>query len=298
MCKYEIFSNMKKIAFLSLCFIVSASLYSCKQKKDTIPASVIAEEMARLEAIEDSIPSPNDYTDTIFGIPLEMVYVGRGSLQLGGYPERDGERIFGDEKPVHTVDFSGYFISRYPVTQALWEAVMGYNPSEFQDNAMNPVSNVSWDEALLFCTKLNLITGQWYTLPSEAQWEYAARGGKGSRGTMYSGSNILSLVGRYSRSTPCPVGQYKPNELGLYDMSGGVWEWCRDWLGEYSADSVFNPIGPEYGFHKVLRGGSWNSDPLCCRIAHRSGASTNTKTSTIGFRVVMNTYQKFKPRRD
>ena len=144
---------MKKATFFSVCFILSASLYSCKQKKEAVePDPVMVEESARLEAREDSIPALNDYTDTIFGVPLEMVYVQRGSLPLGGYPERDGERIFGDEQPVHVVDFSSYYISRYPVTQALWKAVMNYNPSEFQENAMNPVDNVCWDEATLFCT--------------------------------------------------------------------------------------------------------------------------------------------------
>ena len=290
---------MKKATFFLVCFILSAGLYSCKQKKEEVELdSVMMEEVARLEAREDSIPALNDYTDTIFGVPLEMVYVQRGSLPLGGYPERDGERIFRDEQPVHVVDFSSYFISRYPVTQALWEAVMNYNPSEFQDNAMNPVNNVSWEEASLFCSKLSLISGQPYALPTEAQWEYAARGGNRSRGTMYSGSNMLPLVGCYSQSSPYPVGQYKPNELGVYDMSGGVWEWCYDWFGEFSADSVFNPTGPEYGFHKVLKGGSWCSDTLSCRIAHRSGASINTKTFHVGFRVVMRTYARYKPRKN
>ena len=296
--KYEIFGNMKKATFFSVCFIVLMSLYSCKQKKEVVePDPVMMEEMARLEAREDSIPGPDDYTDTIFGVPLEMVYVGRGFLQLGGKPERDGEKIFGDEIPVHVVEFSGYYISRYPVTQALWEAVMNYNPSEFQDNTM-PVNNVSWDEATLFCFKLSLISGQPYALPTEAQWEYAARGGIRSRGTMYSGSNMLPLVGCCFQNSPCPVGQYKPNELGIYDMSGGVWEWCYDWFGEFSSDTVFNPTGPEYGFHKVLKGGSWCSDTLSCRIAHRSGASTNTKAPNVGFRVVMRTYARYKPKKN
>ena len=183
------------------------------------------------------------------------------------------------------------------VFKFVWIVVHHYNPSEFKDNTM-PVNNVSWNEATLFCKKLSLISGQPYVLPTEAQWEYAARGGIRSQGTMYSGSNMLPLVGCYSQSSPCPVGQYKPNELGIYDMSGGIWEWCRDWFGEFSADSVWNPQGPEYGFVKVLKGGCWSSDALSCRIAHRSGATTYGKGPNMGFRVVMRVSKKFKPRKN
>ena len=163
---------------------------------------------------------------------------------------------------------------------------MGENPSEFQD-AAGPVNNVSKDDAIVFCIKINLLSGQFYWLPTEAQWEYAARGGNKSRNTLYSGSDILPLVGCCFQNSPCPVGQYKPNELGVYDMCGGVWEWCEDWFGQFPADTVFNPEGPEYGFHKVMKGGSWCSDARSCRISHRSGALPATKSYSVGFRVVM-----------
>ena len=298
MYKYEILSGMKKTALFSTCFVFLCLLQACRQKETVVePDPAVVEEMARLEAIENSIPAPKDYTDTIFGVPLEMVYVESGTFTMGGIPERDGNKIYGDEKPAHTVYLSSYYISRYPIKQELWEAVMGENPSEFQ-NAKAPVSNVSWTDALNFCIKINLVSYQYYWLPTEAQWEYAARGGNRSRNTLYSGSDMLSLVGCYYQSAPCATGQYKPNELGIYDMSGGVWEWCNDWFGEFLPDSVFNPQGPEYGFHKVLKGGSWGSEALCCRISHRSGAMAHEKSSGIGFRVVMRFPERVMPKKD
>lgn len=290
---------MKKTALFWVCLALLCSLQACRHKEVVVePDPALVEELARLEAIENSIPAPKDYTDTIFGVPLEMVYVEGGMFRMGGDPERDGERIFGDEKPVHVVTVSSYYISRYPVTQALWKAVMGDNPSDFQDNDINPVNNVCWYDAKNFCIRLTLVSGQPYDLPTEAQWEYAARGGSRSRGTMYSGSNILSLVGCCFQNNPCPVGQYKPNELGIYDMCGGVWEWCRDWFGEFSADTLINPQGSKYGFHKVLKGGSISSDALNCRIAHRSGAAIDEKASIVGFRVVMRKPKKLTPTKD
>lgn len=220
--EYEIFSGMKKTALFTVCFALLCLLQACRQKETVVePDPVMVAEIARLEAIENSIPAPRDYTDTIFGVPLEMVYVEGGTFTMGGVPGRDGDKIYGDEKPAHVVSLSSYYISRYPITQELWEAVMGDNPSEFQDAAA-PVNNVSKDEAIGFCIKINLISGQYYWLPTEAQWEYAARGGNKSRNTLYSGSDILPLVGCCFQNSPCPVGQYKPNELGVYDMCGGV----------------------------------------------------------------------------
>lgn len=287
MYKYEILSGMKKTALFSTCFVFLCLLQACRQKETMVePDPAVVEEMARLEAIENSIPAPKDYTDTLFGVPLEMVYVEGGTFTMGGIPGRDGDKIYGDEKPAHIVSLSSYYISRYPIKQELWEAVMGDNPSEFQD-AANPVNNVNWTDAVDFCIKINLVSGQNYWLPAEAQWEYAARGGNRSRGTLYSGSDILSLVGCYHLSESCATGQYKPNELGIYDMSGGVWEWCSDWFGEFSADSVSNPQGPEYGFFKILKGGSWCSEALGCRISHRTGGLTYEKSPSVGFRVVM-----------
>ncbi|MBD5388596.1 formylglycine-generating enzyme family protein [bacterium] len=288
---------MKKTTFFSVGIALLCLLQACRHNKVAVaePDPVIVAETARLEEIEREIPALKDYTDTIFGVPLEMVYVEGGTFTMGGIPGRDGNKIYGDEKPAHVVSLSSYYISRYPITQELWEAVMGDNPSEFQD-AKVPISNVTQEEAIEFCIKINLISYQYYWLPTEAQWEYAARGGNRSRGTLYSGSDILPLVGCYCQSAPCVIGQYKPNELGIYDMSGGIWEWCEDWFGEFPADTVFNPQGPEYGFHKVLKGGSWNSDARSCRISHRSGASLRTKARIVGFRVVMRLPDRINPR--
>ncbi|MCM1170004.1 MAG: formylglycine-generating enzyme family protein [Bacteroides sp.] len=287
---------MKKKIWFSVSLALLLFLPACRQKKAAVePDPVMVAETARLEEIEKNIPAPEDYTDTLFGVPMEMVYVAGGLFTMGGIPGRDGEKIYGDEKPAHVVEMHSFYISRYPVTQELWEAVMGDNPSVFPD-PKGPVSNVLWNEAIDFCVKIELATGQPYMLPSEAQWEYAARGGVKTRNTTYSGSDFLDLVACHSQTEPCPVGQYKPNELGIYDMCGGVWELCSDWYGEFLSDTVFSPRGPDMGFHKVLKGGSWGSAAKDCRIAQRSGVLLDQKGENFGFRVVMNRSDKIKPK--
>ena len=192
------------------------------------------------------------------GISIDMVRVEAGTFTMGATPEMENPED--DEKPTHQVTLTNdYYIGKYEVTQALWQAVMGNNPSGFKGDNL-PVEYVSWYDCLEFISKLNRITGKTFRLPTEAEWEYAARGGKKSRGYQYSGSSNLSDVAWYSDNSGSKthaVGSKQANELGIYDMTGNVWEWCQDWFGSYSGSSQVNPIGANSGSRRVGRGGSW-----------------------------------------
>ena len=175
------------------------------------------------------------------------------------------------------------------MTQALWQAVMGNNPS-YSKNYNLPVECVSWDDCQEFISKLNHITGKTFRLPTEAEWEYAARGGNKSRGYQYSGSNNLSDVAWYddnSSNTTHAVGTKQPNELGIYDMSGNVWEWCQDRLGAYSSSSQVNPTGANSGSYRVSRGGSWCEFARLCRSSCRDLTSPGNRNYDLGLRLVL-----------
>ena len=205
-------------------------------------------------------------------VEFTMVAVEGGTFSMGS---NDGDK---NEKPIHQVTLDSYCIGQTEVTQALWQAVMGSNPSFFKGTS-NPVENVSYNDCLDFVNKLNTLLedqlpqGRKFRLPTEAEWEYAARGGNKSKGYKYSGSNSISTVAWYddnSGSTTHPVKQKASNELGLYDMSGNVWEWCSDWYGDYSSSPQNNPKGPGSGSYRVSRGGSWLFYEQSCRSAYRN----------------------------
>lgn len=196
-------------------------------------------------------------TLTVNGIKYNMVWVDGGTFRMGATSEQ-GSDAYSDEKPVHSVTMSSYYIGKTEVTQALWKAVMGSNPSEFKGDNW-PVESVSWNDCQAFIRKLNALTGQNFRLPTEAEWEFACRGGNNSRGYKYSGSNYIDNVAWYdgnSGDKTHPVATKSPNELGIYDMSGNVWEWCADWYGDYSSGRQTNPKGPYGGSYRVSRGGS------------------------------------------
>ena len=175
------------------------------------------------------------------------------------------------------------------VTQEEWQAVMGSNPSNFK-GAKLPVENVSWNDCQEFIRKLNALTGKQFRLPTEAEWEYAARGGNRSRGYKFAGGNYLSSLAWYadnSNSQTHPVGQKSPNKLGLYDMSGNVWEWCHDWYGAYSSGSQTNPTGPSSGSLRVRRGGSWIDNARCCRSSDRCSLTPSYRLSGLGLRLAL-----------
>lgn len=217
-----------------------------------------------------------------------MVYVEGGTFTMGATSEQGGN-AYNDETPTHSVTLSPYYIGKYEVTQLQWKSVMGNNPSYFKGDNL-PVESVSWDDVQEFISKLNAATDKKYRLPTEAEWEYAARGGRKGQGCKYSGGNDVATVAWYtsnSGSKTHPVGQKQPNELGVYDMSGNVWEWCADWYGSYSSSSQTNPTGPSSGARRVLRGGSWYSDAGCCRVSYRNNDDLNNRGGNGGFRLVL-----------
>ncbi len=220
-----------------------------------------------------------------------MVMVEGGTFTMGATSEQ-GSETYGDENPTHRVTLSDYYIGKYEVTQEQWQAVMGKNPSNFK-GSRKPVECVSWNECQEFIKKLNSLTGLNFKLPTEAQWEYAARGGNKSQGYKYSGSNNIESVAWYwnnaSKETH-PVGQKQPNELGLYDISGNVWEWCQDWKGDYSSSSQTNPTGPSTGSHRVLRGGSWFDLAGRCRVSSRGNRTPDGSGYNLGLRLVVSQF--------
>ena len=222
------------------------------------------------------------------GISIDMVRVEAGTFKMGATAEMKNPWVL--EKPTHKVTLTNdYYIGKYEVTQALWQAVMGSNPSYFKGDNL-PVEQVSWNDCQEFLSKLNRITGKTFRLPTEAEWEYAARGGKKSRGCQYSGSNNLSDVAWYwdnSGSKTHAVGSKQSNELGIYDMSGNVWEWCQDWHGRYSKSSQTNPTGATSGSGRVSRGGCWIGDAGLCRSSYRSDDAPDDRNSNLGLRLVL-----------
>ena len=217
-----------------------------------------------------------------------MVEVNGGTFMMGATSEQ-GDEAYSDEKSAHKVTLSGYHIGKYEVTQEAWEAVMGNNPSEFK-GANKPVERVSWNDCQEFIKKLNLLTGLQFRLPTEAEWENAARGGRKSQGYKYSGSNNIDDVAWYganSSRTTHQVGTKRPNELGIYDMSGNVLEWCSDWYSVYySSSPTTNPTGPTTGFSRVCRGGGWFSIAQGCRVSYRRIGNPDDRDCLIGFRLV------------
>ncbi len=225
------------------------------------------------------------------GINIEMVKVEAGSFDMGATPEmRSLQYPYDDEKPDHRVTLTkNYYIGKYEVTQALWQVVMGNNPSRFKGDDL-PVERVSWKRCQDFISKLNSLTGKRFRLPTEAEWEYAARGGNKSRGYRYSGSNTLDDVAWYgdnSGSKTHAVGTKQPNELGIYDMSGNVSEWCQDWRGSYSSSPQTNPTDAVSGSYRVDRGGSWLYSAWFSRSSSRGGRTPGGRDGDLGLRLVL-----------
>ena len=252
--------------------------------------SVVASES--VQRIEIRVPSKAVREFTVKGVKFTMRLVEAGTFQMGGTPEQ--ENPASDEK-VHTVTLTrDYYLGATEVTQALWEAVTGENPSGFK-GSNRPVEQVSWDDCQRFINALNLATGEQFRLPTEAEWEYAARGGSKSRGTQYSGSAKIGDVAWYKENaggTTHDVGTKQANELGLYDMSGNVWEWCRDWYGSYPAGSVTDPAGPTTGSIRVFRGGRWADGAGYCRSAVRIWGGPGSRNNYLGLRLCLPVLKK------
>jgi formylglycine-generating enzyme required for sulfatase activity len=216
-------------------------------------------------------------------LDIEMVFVEGGMFTMGCIAEQGSNC-----SAARQVTLTSFQIGRYEITKAQWGAVIGSYTNRWGNDDQQPVDDVSWDSVQTFIKKLNSITGKNYRLPTDAEWEYAARGGKQSKGYLYSGSNTSPEVGAFNNSNciskPCPVGTKNPNELGIYDMSGNVFEWCQDWGGNYTSTPVTDPTGPTTGTTRIIRGGSWSNN--VSTILGRHSIAPTTRID-IGFRVVL-----------
>ena len=211
-----------------------------------------------------------------------MVYVEGGTFKMGS-------KKSSDEMPIHEVRLNSFSIGQTEVTQELWEAVMGANPS-IRKGLKRPVDNVSWNDCQLFITRLNDLTGQHFRLPTEAEWEFAARGGRMTHGWKYAGGDDIDAVAWYvdnAEDATHPVATMGANELGLYDMSGNVWEWCQDVYGTYSDAPQVNPTGTTVGTYRVYRGGGWNGSARSCRVTYRFDRSPTATYNNQGFRLAL-----------
>ncbi len=256
----------------------------------------------------DSVPSVGEPTDTnpeppqsavlrydassnaiVYGShSYKMVYVSGGTFTMGATAEQ-GDDAYDWEKPAHQVTLSGFYMGRTEVPQWLWTAVMGSNPSNWKGDNL-PVEMVSWDDCQTFISKLNSLTGKKFRLPTEAEWEFAARGGNRSRGYKYSGSDNIGSVAWYednSGKRTHNVGTKNSNELGLYDMSGNVFEWCSDWYGGYSDYAQTNPKGASNGSFRVDRGGSWSLNARDCRVSYRDFNTPSYRYDDLGLRLAL-----------
>ncbi len=288
-------------------------LFSSSENEDSAPSEpVIAEivdvapeneePVAVSQQHSDSlalIEQKDEFSTKIFAVDsinFKMIAVACGTFQMGATPEQTN--AYKDELPVHSVTLGNYYIGETEVTQGLWQAVMGNNPSYFSGNSSFPVETVSYNDCLQFIDRLNnllaaeLPEGYCFCLPTEAQWEFAARGGSSSAAFQYSGSNSVGGVAWYdanSNGTPSGVMQKMSNALGIYDMSGNVYEWCRDWYGKeyYYVSPSLNPQGPSEGTHRVIRGGSWDLEAKHCRVSLRNYASPDARGYSNGFRLAL-----------
>lgn len=228
-------------------------------------------------------------TFTVNGVQFTMVEVGGGTFTMGATSEQ-GSDAWDEEKPAHEVTLSDYYIGQTEVTQALWEAVMGSNPSDSKGGNL-PVERVSWDDCQVFIQKLNQLTGKQFRLPTEAEWEYAARGGRKSRGYKYAGGNNIDSVawcdGNSGNETH-PVATKQANELGIYDMSGNVLEWCSDWCGDYTSSSQSDPQGSSSGSFRVIRGGCYYNFARNCRVSYRISNTLDYRSGYLGLRLSCN----------
>lgn len=219
-------------------------------------------------------------------VTFKMVYVDGGTFNMG---ETSGMENKDDLTNVHKVTLSPFYIAETVVTQALWKTVMKWNLSNCE-GIYNPVEYVSWENCQKFIEILNEMTGMKFRLPTEAEWEFAARGGNSSNHTLYSGSNNIDDVAWCSINSlykTHPVAQKIPNELGLYDMSGNVWEWCEDFYGEYMSKDEVNPKGPKFGSKRIARGGSWNYPERYCQVFFRNCFAQNEMFNGLGLRLAM-----------
>ena len=308
---------MKKQLFIAAAMLIAGAAQLLAQgfvvyKTDGTKVYYPAEEVIRIGTYgygEDPQPEPGTgetKTYTANGVSFTMIVVEGGTFQMGATSEQ-GSDAYDSEKPAHQVTVSSFSIGQTEVTQALWYAVMGQKPttdgyyqwsSTFGLGDNRPAYYVSWNDCQEFITKLNQITGQQFRLPTEAEWEFAARGGNKSNGYKYSGSNTVGDVAWYWDNIPSqtrgnsgygtqPVATKQANELEIYDMSGNVWEWCSDWYGSYSSNVQTDPKGPASGSDRVFRGGCWNGNAGGCRVSSRDDITPGLRGIYLGLRLAL-----------
>lgn len=277
------------VAAGALVFALTVDIPAAKPARPAVPAAKPTPKSPTSTPNPTSKPKPSPKprskaieTFTVNGVTFEMVRVEGGTFQMGSW---DGDS---DERPVHAETVETFYIGRTPVTQRLWVAVMGENPSyQSGENDLNtygqhPVDYISWYDCQEFIERLSRKIGRKFRLPTEAEWEYAARGGKQSHGYIYSGSNDIYRVGWFSGNSQGsqPVAQKLDNELGLYDMSGNVWEWCQDyWRWDY--DASFDDR------YRVLRGGGWDYSDKRCEVSHRLYNRPDERSIRGGMRLAL-----------
>ena len=249
---------------------------------------------------QTTIQSGRDFVETTAGLNMKMVWVEGGEFLMGGTSEQ-GSEANDNEQVIRRIRLNSYYIGECEITQEQWAKVMGTSIQQQAGKAGAssyygigpdyPMYYVSWEEAQAFCQELSRMTGRTYCLPTEAQWEYAARGGKKADGSKYSGSWSIDAVAWYydnSGSSTHPVKNKRANSLGLYDMSGNVWEKCSDWFGsDYNINETNNPTGPSAGSYRVARGGGWDCDARGCRVSYRTICVPGFRANDSGFRVVV-----------
>lgn len=279
--------------------------YACQKLVEKVFRITLSGSGTAYNSVESSMPTRinadvylKKYTETADGLNLQMVYVEGGEFDMGCTYGQEYECNSNEQN--HRVSLDGYYIGVLEVTQGQWQKIMGTNVYQQWNKKGSgnvgkvgenyPMYYVSWDEAMLFCQKLSLMTGKNYTLPTEAQWEYAARGGIWSTDNKYSGGRLLQQVGWYagnSGGVVHPCGMKSPNELGIYDMSGNVWEWCKDWYTENYMYEKNNPQGPSDGKWRINRGGSFGGGATYSRVSNRDKDTPNSRYEGLGFRIVL-----------
>lgn len=295
-CERDFFSLSESEAMMSILALLPKSrnlpmlysLFHLAYKKMTLPVEL--SDCFRLPEPATAPQPSSSRTFTVKGVSFRMKLLKAGTFMMGATPEMEDDAL-DNEFPVHKVTLTkDYYMGETQVTQALWQAVMGKNPSWFTGNDQRPVECVSWNDCQDFIEQLNRITGEHFRLPTEAEWEFAARGGNESKGCRYAGSNDLDEVVWYCGNSNLQTHQVatkQPNELGLYDMSGNVYEWCADWFGKdyYQTSPDVDPQGPASGLFRVLRGGSWHSIARLCRLSGRSRNYPEGRINYYGLRL-------------
>lgn len=281
--------------------VMALTMISCVAKKEIVNESSATSEVVsndkkeaqQTPSTKKEAPKPVKISAAIEpfqvkGVSFNMILVQGGTFVMGATPEQ-GKYADATEKPMHKVTLKSFYIGETEVTQELWNAVMGNNPSKYKGENF-PVESVSWTTCQTFLKRLSTMTGKTFRLPTEAEWEFAARGGKSTKNFMYSGSNDWSEVAirdKYATAPIYKVASKSPNELGLYDMSGNVSEWCSDWFGNYTSAAQNNPNGPENGESRIYRGGCATMPETFYRVASRNGDMPDRWFYTVGLRLVM-----------